>query len=74
MYHLPRLLVHQTINITVILVFGGTQFVGSKFGIFGGFWWVRSSILVDKPELGRVLKFGLSGFGPWLGLFLAEEV
>ena len=29
-------------------------FVGSEFGIFGGFGWVRSSILVDKPGFGKV--------------------
>ena len=29
-------------------------FVGSEFGIFGGFGWVRSSVLVGKPGFGRV--------------------
>ena len=29
-------------------------FVGSEFGIFVGFGWVRSSILVGKPGFGRV--------------------
>ena len=33
---------------------GQTQFVGSEFRIFGGFRWVRSSVLVDKPGFGRV--------------------
>ena len=41
---------------------GRTQFVGSEFGIFGGFGWVRSSVLVGKPGFGRVrssdLEFG----------------
>ena len=44
------------------LVLGRTQFVGSEFGIFGGFGWVRSSVLVGKPGFGRVrssdLEFG----------------
>ena len=39
---------------TIALVLGRTQFVGSKFGIFGGFEWVRSSIMVDKPGFRRV--------------------
>ena len=29
-------------------------FVGSEFGIFGGFGWVRSSVLVGKARFGRV--------------------
>ena len=29
-------------------------FVGSEFWIFGGFGWVRSSVLVDKLGFGRV--------------------
>ena len=33
---------------------GQTQFVGSEFGIFGGFGWVRSSVLVGEPGFGRV--------------------
>ena len=37
--------------------------MGSKFGNFGGFGWVRSLILVKKP-----------GFGPGFGPFLAEQV
>ena len=41
---------------------GRTQFVGSEFGIFGGFGWVCSSVLVGKPGFGRVrssdLEFG----------------
>ena len=44
------------------LVLGRTQFVGSEFGIFGGFGWVCSSVLVGKPGFGRVrssdLEFG----------------
>ena len=44
------------------VVLGRTQFVGSEFGIFGGFGWVRSSVLVGKPGFGRVrssdLEFG----------------
>ena len=45
--------------------------MGSKFGIFGGFGWVRSSVLVDEPGFGRVrssvfpdLGLGLAGFWP----------
>ena len=30
------------------------MFVGSEFGIFGGFGWVHISVLVDEPGLGRV--------------------
>ena len=29
-------------------------FVGSEFEIFGGFGWVRSSVLVGEPGFGRV--------------------
>ena len=36
------------------LVLGQTQFVGSEFGILGGFGWVCSLILVDKPGLRSV--------------------
>ena len=39
----------QSTHIDYGLVLGQTQFVGSKFGIFGGFGWVHSSILVDGP-------------------------
>ena len=31
-----------------------TQFVGSEFGIFGGFGWICSSVLVGKPGVKRV--------------------
>ena len=37
-----------------LLVLGRTQFVGSEFGNFGGFEWVRSSILVGEPGFERV--------------------
>ena len=36
------------------LVLGRTQFMGSKFGIFGGFGWVRSLISAVEPGFGRV--------------------
>ena len=36
------------------VVLGRTQFVGSEFGNFGGFEWVRSSILVGEPGFERV--------------------
>ena len=36
------------------LVLCQTQFVGSEFGIFGGFGWVRSLVLVGEPGFGRV--------------------
>ena len=42
----------------LILVLGQTQFVGSKFGFFGGFELVRSSALVDKTGFGRVRSSG----------------
>ena len=35
-------------------MFNTVGFVGSEFGIFGGFGWVRSSDLVGKPGFGRV--------------------
>ena len=38
---------------------GQIQLVGSKFGIFGGFGWVRSSALVDEPGFGKVRSSGL---------------
>ena len=42
------------------------MFVGSEFGIFGGFGWVHISVLVDEPG------FGFSTLGPGFGPFLAE--
>ena len=45
------------------LVMGQTQFVCSEFGIFVGFMWVRSSVLLDEPGLGRVQSLGFSDFG-----------
>ena len=51
-------------------------FVGSEFGIFGGFGWVRSSVLLGKPGFARVRsstsrvrsssKFVIFGFDPTL--------
>ena len=51
-------------------------FVGSEFGIFGGFGWVRSSVLVGKPGFERVQsstswvrsssEFVIFGFDPTL--------
>ena len=48
--------------------------MGSEFGIFGGFGWVHSSILVDEPGFGRVrslvfpdLDLGSTHF--WLNRF-----
>ena len=38
------------------IVLARTQFVGSKFGIFGGFGWVRSSILVDEASDGADIR------------------
>ena len=50
--------------------------MGSEFGIFGGFGWVRSSVLVGKPGFERVRsstsrvrsssKFVIFGFDPTL--------
>ena len=48
--------------------------MGSEFGNFGGFKWVRSSILVDEPGFGRVrssiwLDLGLGSAYFWLNRF-----
>ena len=49
---------------TFILVLGwNLQFMGSKFGIFGGFGWVCSSVLVDEPGFRRVWSSFFSRFG-----------
>ena len=45
------------------LVLSQTQFVGSEFGIFGGFGWVRSSVLVNEPGFGRVRSSVFPDFG-----------
>ena len=37
---------------------GRIRFVGSKFGIFGGFGWVRHLALADDPGFGRVRSSG----------------
>ena len=37
-----------------LVVLGQTQFLGSEFGIFGGFGWVHSSVLVGEPGFERV--------------------
>ena len=59
-------------------MFNTVGFVGSEFGIFGGFGWVRSSVLVGKPGFERVRsstsrvrsssKFVIFGFDPTLFL------
>ena len=49
---------------------GQTQFVGSKFGICGGFEWVRSSILVGEPRFGSV-RISVC---PDLGMFQVKQV
>ena len=50
-----------------------TQFMGSKFGIFGGFGWVHSSILVETwGWKGSRLSF--FKFGTGFDLFLAKQV
>ena len=36
---------------------GQNDFVGSVFGIFRGFVWVRSSVLINEPGFGRVRSF-----------------
>ena len=33
---------------------GSNPVRGSEFGIFGGFGWVRSSVMVGEPGFGRV--------------------
>ena len=53
---------------------GQTQFVGSEFGIFGGFGRVHSSVLVDEPGFGRVRSsvfpnLGLGSAHFWLKRF-----
>ena len=45
------------------LVLGRTQFMSSKFAMFGGFWWVCSSILVDEPGLRMVHSSVFSDLG-----------
>ena len=50
-----------------LLVLDQTQFIVSEFGIFGGFGWDRSSVLVGKPGFRRVW----SSVFPDLGLSLA---
>ena len=57
-----------------VLVSGRSQFVDSKFEIYGGFGYVRSSILVDKPGVQKGSKFGFSRFGSGFRLFLARQV
>ena len=57
-------------------------FVGSEFGIFGGFGWVRSSVLVGEPGFGGVRsstsrvrsssKFVIFGFDPTLILIILK--
>ena len=48
--------------------------MSSGFGIFGRFGWVRSSVLVVKPVIGRVRSLVFPHFGPRFSLFLAEHV
>ena len=55
------------------IVLGRTQILASKFGIFGGFGWVSSSVLVDEPGFGRVRSSVFSRFGPVFSLFLANR-
>ena len=57
-----------------LVVLGQTQFVGSEFGMFGGFGWVCSSVLVGKLGFGRVrsLVFPDLGLGSahfWPNMF-----
>ena len=57
--------------------------MGSEFGIFGGFGWVRSSVLVGKPGFERVRsstsrvrsssKFVIFGFDPTLNAIQSRE-
>ena len=41
---------------------GRTQFVGSEFGIFGGFEWVRSSGFLQGSD-GFVVRYWLANLG-----------
>ena len=52
---------------------GQNDFVGSVFGIFRGFGWVRSSVLINEPGFGRVRSFFFR-FVPGFGFVLAEQV
>ena len=45
-----------------LVVLGQTQFLGSEFGIFGGFGWVHSSVLVGEPGFERVREVQPLGF------------
>ena len=57
------------------LVLGWTQFVGLEFGIFGGFGWVHSLVLVGEPGFRRVQSSDL-GFGKpnfWLTWFFSRH-
>ena len=55
------------------LVMGRTQFMGSEFGIFGGFGWDRSSVLVDESGFGRVQSSVFSRFGSEFDPFLVKH-
>ena len=52
-----------------ILVLGRTQFKGLQFGIFGWYWRVHSSVLIDEPGFGKVRSSVFPDYGPgqaWL--------
>ena len=58
-------------------MFSRNQFEGSKFGIFRGFGWVHSSILVDESGFGRVRNsvfpdLGLSSAHFWPNRFVVQ--
>ena len=50
-----------------------TNFVGSEFGIFGGFGWVCSSVLVDEPGFGRVRSLVFPDLGLGSTYFRAKK-
>ena len=48
--------------------------MGLKFGIFGGFEWVRSSIMVDKPGFRRVQRSVFLELGLGLASYIMAKL
>ena len=57
-----------------LVMLGRIQFVGLKFGIFGGFEWVRSSIMVDKPGFRRVQRSVFLELGLGLASYIMAKL
>ena len=53
---------------------GPNPICGSEVGIFGGFYWVHSSVLIGKPEFRKVRSSFFSRFGPGFGSFFDKHV